>query len=106
MDIVERLHRVAASATEYELEVFHDHLMEAKDEIERLAHDIERHIRIAGEQAGEIERLTELKTPASRQLLNITKGAWEHAEAENERLRAALQRIDGINDNPACYNSA
>jgi phage major head subunit gpT-like protein len=24
--------------------------------------------------------------------------------ADNERLRAALQRIDGINDNPAVYN--
>jgi hypothetical protein len=24
--------------------------------------------------------------------------------AEIERLHAALQRIDGINDNPACYN--
>ena len=26
------------------------------------------------------------------------------AAAEIERLRAALQRIDGINDNPACFN--
>jgi len=26
------------------------------------------------------------------------------AAAEIERLRAALRRIDGINDNPACYN--
>jgi len=24
--------------------------------------------------------------------------------AEIERLQAALKRIDGINDNPACYN--
>jgi spore cortex formation protein SpoVR/YcgB (stage V sporulation) len=26
------------------------------------------------------------------------------AADEIERLRAALQRIDGINDNPACFN--
>jgi hypothetical protein len=25
-------------------------------------------------------------------------------ETQNEKLRAALQRIDGINDNPACFN--
>jgi len=31
--------------------------------------------------------------------------AWcNQLEAANERLRAALQRIDGINDNPAVYN--
>jgi hypothetical protein len=28
------------------------------------------------------------KTPASRQLLNITKSMLDHAEAENARLRA------------------
>lgn len=38
----------------------------------------------------EIERLTALKTPASRQLLNITKAALENAEAEIERLQGAL----------------
>jgi len=33
--------------------------------------------------------------------------AWDRINglrAENERLTAALQRIDGINDNPAVYN--
>jgi hypothetical protein len=39
----------------------------------------------------ENERLRELKTPASRELLNITKGCLDNAEAENERLRAALK---------------
>jgi hypothetical protein len=29
----------------------------------------------------------------------------DQRDAEIERLRAALRRIDGINDNPACYNA-
>jgi len=40
------------------------------------------------EAADEIERLRELKTPASRQLLNIIRTALADAEAEIERLRA------------------
>jgi hypothetical protein len=39
----------------------------------------------------EVERLRELKTPASRELLNITKGCLDNAEAEIERLLAALR---------------
>src|SRR5262245_8899387 len=35
----------------------------------------------------EIERLRELKTPPSRELLNISKAALDSAEAEVERLR-------------------
>ena len=38
----------------------------------------------------EIERLRALKTPASQQLLNITKGMLDHAEAEIERLKDEL----------------
>ena len=40
----------------------------------------------------EIERLRELKTPASRQLLNITKALLDEANAENERLRGEVKR--------------
>lgn len=42
------------------------------------------------EAADTIERLLALKTPASRQLLNITKGCLDNAEAECERLQAEL----------------
>ena len=41
----------------------------------------------------ELERLTALKTPASRQLLNITKAALDEANAENAELLAALKEI-------------
>ena len=44
-------------------------------------------------------------------LIDAAHNALEQSEvliarlqADNERLRAALQRIDGINDNPACFN--
>lgn len=44
--------------------------------------------------------------------LALAKAQLEHTSHylgveldENERLRAALLRIDAINDNPACYNS-
>ena len=50
---------------------------------------------IMDEAAAEIKQLQQLKTPASRQLLNITKAALEHAEEECERLTAALRRIAG-----------
>lgn len=48
---------------------------------------------IRAEAAAEIERLTALKTPASRQLLNITKGCLDNAEAENKRLRAERDEL-------------
>lgn len=38
----------------------------------------------------EIARLKELKTPVSRQLLNVTKAAWDHAEEVNNQLRAEV----------------
>jgi hypothetical protein len=41
----------------------------------------------------EIERLLALKTPASAQLLNITKAALDDAEAEIERLRADIKDL-------------
>lgn len=48
-----------------------------------------------------IVRLTALKTPASRQLLNVTKGALDSAEAEVARLQAAfLKYIASENE---CY---
>ena len=34
--------------------------------------------------------------------VNVEK---QSMQAEIDRLRAALRRIDGINDNPACYNA-
>ncbi len=40
----------------------------------------------------EVARLLELKTPASRELLNITKGCLDNAEAEIEQLRAVIIR--------------
>ena len=55
------------------------------------------------EAADEIERLRaalQEETECARQ----TDDVLAKAEADNERLRAALQRIDGINDNPACFN--
>jgi len=48
------------------------------------------------EAADEIERLNEDREKYFLDNLEM--------RADNERLRAALQRIDGINDNPACYN--
>jgi hypothetical protein len=44
-------------------------------------------------ERAEIERLRELKIPASRKLLNITEGYLDNAEAEIELLRAALQQF-------------
>lgn len=55
---------------------------EAADEIERLEAQISQHIRNAGEDSAEMFLLY----------------------AEIERLRAALQRIDNINDNPTRYS--
>ncbi len=43
-------------------------------------------------------KLRELKTPATRQLLNVTKGLLDHAEAECTRLRAVLQEIWELTD--------
>ena len=39
----------------------------------------------------EVERLLALKTPASQELLNITKGCLDNAADEIERLRGALR---------------
>jgi hypothetical protein len=44
-------------------------------------------------QAAEIARLRELKTPASRKLLNITKECLDSAEAECASLHAALETM-------------
>jgi hypothetical protein len=41
----------------------------------------------------EVVRLRELKTPASRELLNITKGCLDSTEAEIKQLRAVLRSI-------------
>jgi hypothetical protein len=53
--------------------------------------DINRELARLREQScklyAEIERLRELKTPASRELLNITKGLLDAAETEIERMR-------------------
>jgi hypothetical protein len=43
-----------------------------------------------GELKAEVKRLHELKTPASRQLLNITKALLEDAEKECVRLSTCL----------------
>ncbi len=45
------------------------------------------------ELQAEIERLRELKTPATRQLLNVTKGLLDHAETECAKLRTALEHM-------------
>jgi len=45
-------------------------------------------------------KLRELKTPASRQLLNITKSALDHCEQECAKLRAALEKINGWASEP------
>ena len=76
-DIVARL-RAHGSKTE----------MEAADEIERLRQIYFDRVK---EQADEVKRLQALKTPASAQLLNITKAALDDAEAEIERLRGAIR---------------
>jgi len=46
------------------------------------------------EAAAEIERLLALKTPASSQLLNITKALLDDANAEIERLRAEVAELE------------
>lgn len=54
--------------------------------------------------------LTEKLADANREIerLRGLSDAWADIERENhaeiERLRVALKRIDGINDNPARYN--
>ena len=54
-------------------------MRDGRDEIERLR--------------AENERLRALKTPASRELLNITKGCLDSAEAEVEQLRAENEAL-------------
>lgn len=51
-----------------------------------------------------------IRSPKVTDEMTITLDAWndlaeraERQKAEIERLRAALQAIDGINDNPACF---
>jgi hypothetical protein len=41
----------------------------------------------------EIERLRALKTPASAQLLNVTKALLDEANAEIERLLAEIKKL-------------
>lgn len=50
------------------------------------------------ERGEEIERL--------RERCEAHKGQVECGSKEIARLRAAISRIDAINDNPACYNPA
>jgi len=63
------------------------------------------------EVAAEIERLTAdkkhllSKLDALSTVLELRWQDVERFEAENERLMAAIWRIDGINDNMANYNS-
>ena len=45
------------------------------------------------EAQDEIEWLRALKTPASRELLNITKALLDDANADNERLRQQLRAV-------------
>ena len=67
------------------------------DIVERLREGFSEHAKPAEhielEAADEIERLRTLRTPATRQLLNITKAALDSAEAEVERLQAANVRL-------------
>jgi hypothetical protein len=77
-DIVERLRGTLTTALE----------LEAADEIERLRD----HMRALA------------NTSVERDTAGIFQGMWQASEQEVERLRAAIQRIDGINDNPAIYN--
>lgn len=48
------------------------------------------------ELSAEIERLHELKTPATRELLNITKGLLDAAEAENANLRVLFTELRNL----------
>jgi chromosome segregation ATPase len=92
---VERLNAIIAELG-HRLEAM-GHLPKAKDkEIERLRAQRESSDRVIQVQHTEIERLRKSKTPASRQLLNITKASLDEANAEIKRLKAeashALQR--------------
>ena len=73
---------------------------ELRDEIGRLISKLDTmnnvHKHLATELADmgrERDRLRSIKTPASAKLLNITKAALDHAEAECDQLRAALAEI-------------
>jgi hypothetical protein len=52
--------------------------------------DYDHALKIIAQLEAEIARLKELKTPVSRQLLNVTKAAWDHAEEVNDQLRAEV----------------
>jgi NAD(P)H-dependent FMN reductase len=54
------------------------------------------HANLIDEAADEIMRL--------RDDLTMARADWNNTADEVKRLRAAVQRIDGINDNPAIYN--
>lgn len=51
----------------------------------------------------ELAGLLGLENPNGHDLIVAAKAEIERLATENERLRAALQAIDGINDNPACF---
>lgn len=78
-DIVERLRRMSVHGNQTEAICA---MEEAADEIECLASDRDR---IAWE----------------REQMRVSLAEYQ---AKCERLRAALMRIDGINDNPAIFN--
>jgi len=88
-DIVERLRKMATViyiAVETTVaDNISSGLLEAADEIERLREVIRQRTFLLDQQMG---------TPCEQ---------IRH-EQEIERLRAALKRIDGINDNPADFN--
>ncbi len=78
----------------------------AKAEIEKLRMQLADHGETITRLETEIERLHKIELQFIA--LQEERVRWfadnEWLTADNERLRAALQRIDGINDNPACFN--
>jgi hypothetical protein len=91
-DIAERLHTIRTHLRTGALgqrEVWEEWLTEAAAEVERLMAD-KKHL---------LSKLDALST-----VLELRWQDVERFEAENERLMAAIWRIDAINDNMACYN--
>ena len=74
----------------------HTEICALQGEIERLRHDIERHIRIASELATENERLRA-----------ENKAAWDSAEYNAQRARVAEAAIGKLREyarhKPGCY---
>jgi hypothetical protein len=95
----------ACTATDHPCGCY-DQFLSERAEIERLralsqnnAQSWVAIVRERDELRAEVERLTALKTPASRELLNITKGCLDDAEAEVERLtelRAKVERLRAL----------